>query len=99
MARSPWVILPVMLPVALAAACTPEEERAAEACRFEVRRRLVMPSTANFRDVRVAPRASATGDWRVDLVVSAANQAGETSSSSVSCTLDPELVLLDLSGE
>lgn len=100
MSHSRWVLIPLMLPAAVAAGgCATEQERAVEACRAEVRRRLVIPSSAVFRDVRAVRPGGEAGDWRVDLIVSAANLAGETASSSVSCTLGQELELLDLSGE
>lgn len=100
MSDSRWVMLPLLLPMALDAACTPESERAANACRAEVRTRLVRPSTAAFRDVRVARQPGGdAGDWRVDLIVTAANLADETMTSSVSCTLGREFALLDLTGE
>ncbi len=99
MNHSRWVLIPLMLPASLGAGCASEEERAAEACRAEVQRRLVIPSSATFRNVHAKRVGGEAGDWRVDLIVGAANLAGESSSASVSCMLGPKLELLDLEGE
>lgn len=91
----------------LMAACArppqPPEERAFEACRGEVARRLVDPTSARYGRLRVERRfgdgASVVDGWDVQISVEARAGDKKTARSTVLCTLGTDLELLDLSGE
>lgn len=98
--------LALLLLLAGAAGCTkaPPDERAFEACRAEIAKRLVDPTSALYERRRVERRygdgASVVDGWDVELSVQAhAADKKTTAHSWVRCTLGMGLELLDLTGE
>ena len=85
----------------LAAACTPPEDRAFEACRAEIARHLLHPASAKYERVRVGPHEleGEPNGWSVEIEVSAKSNGGETETASVRCTQNARFELIDLSGE
>jgi hypothetical protein len=79
------------------------EERAFEACRAEIARRLVDPALATYDGVKVARRsgdgASVVDGWDVHVTVHAPSGKAKMSRSWVRCTLGLGFELLDLTGE
>lgn len=80
------------------------DERAFEACRAEISKRLVDPTSAAYERRRVERRygdgASVVDGWDVELSVQAhAADKKTTARSWVRCTLGMGLELLDLAGE
>lgn len=90
--------------LALGTGCPkPPDERAFEACRAEISRRLVDPTSAIYKRVKVERRfndgASVVDGWDVELSVQANAGDKKTAHSWVKCTLGMKLELLDLTGE
>jgi len=96
--------LAMLAPLLTLLACArPPEQRAFEACRVEVARRLVDPTSARFERVRVERRfsdgASVVDGWDVQVSVDARAGDSRVARSTVLCTLGMGFELLDLSGE
>ncbi len=103
MPHTPCLALVALL-AALTACRRPPEERAFEACRGEIARRLVDPTSAVYRKLGVAKRsgdgASVVDGWDVEVSVEAHAADRKTiARSSVKCTLGVKFDLLNLTGE
>lgn len=97
-------LAPLVLLLGSVVACArPPEERAYEACRREVARRLVDPTSARFTQLKVERRssdgASVVDGWDVDVIVDAYTGDKKRAKSSIRCKLGDVFELLDLSGE
>lgn len=91
-------LFPALLLLGLLPCCDRPEDRAATACRFEVSRHLVDPSSGTFDHVKVTRRITGRGPsgWNVSLVVKAKNGYGLAESSPVSCQLDEGFQVVEL---
>ncbi len=93
----PFALLPLL-------ACQkPPEVRAFEACRSEIGRRLIEPTSARYERLQVARRsgdgASVVDGWDVEIQVDAHTGEKKMARSRVLCTLGVDYELLDLTGE
>jgi hypothetical protein len=99
-------LLPILLAVLpLLSGCDARspEDRAFEACRSQVSRRLLDPVSARYERVRVEKRsgdgASVVNGWDVQIAVEARAGDKKMARSTVLCTLGTAFELLDLAGE